>query len=384
MCYNTRQVISMQARIYYDLRKKEGTRFYLRREPLCASIAELEAFLKDEPQMNSRSFAKKMMFSHEIKTNNLVEGYGDDIATIKKVIANAEAIKNPEKKARILNLYHAYRYILEHTSIDKDSLKDLYSITSKGVLDQYSISNMGEYYRRAPVYILRNGRLDTELDQGVPYDRIDEFLEQYFAFLHSELDGTATEEYIKSQILHFYFVYIHPYFDVNGRTSRTLAMWYLLNKKVYPYIIFNRGIAFKGSKYDSTITRSIETNDMTPFILMMLETVELELEKEYVMEAAASQANSKLNATDFQTLLYFLSMRGLRTTLDFATMYNRMTNSDFKRAQEIYEEMIEPLLDKGVLDVIGETKKEIAGMKNKILQLRPLDINHEKTKHLNI
>ena len=49
--------------------------------------------------------------------------------------------------------------------------------------------------------------------------------------------------------MHFYFVYIHPYFDVNGRTSRTLAMWYLLNEEAYPYIIFNRAINNNASNY---------------------------------------------------------------------------------------------------------------------------------------
>ena len=67
-------------------------------------------------------------------------------------------------------------------------------------------------------------------------------MEYYFAFFNAPtFSQTMTDQYVKSQILHFYFVYIHPYFDVNGRTSRTMALWHLLNSQAYPYIIFNRG-----------------------------------------------------------------------------------------------------------------------------------------------
>lgn len=121
------------------------------------------------------------------------------------------------------------------------------------------------------------------------------------------------------------------------------------------------------------------TCDMTPFVNMMLETVRIELEKEYVMQMASQKANTKLDAIDYQTLLYFLSMNGLKSVLDFTLIYNRHTNLDHKRAKEIYETMIVPLLDKGVLDIVGETKKDLysCGPKNKILTLRSMELNHE-------
>src|SRR5690606_40031597 len=57
-------------------------------------------------------------------------------------------------------------------------------------------------------------------------------LDKLISFLSSDsYNGSMTDSYIKSQIVHFYFVYIHPYYDVNGRTSRTLSMWYLFEKE---------------------------------------------------------------------------------------------------------------------------------------------------------
>lgn len=145
--------------------------------------------------------------------------------------------------------------------------------------------------------------------------------------------------------------------DVNGRTSRTMSMWYLLKKEAYPFIIFNRGISFKGSKYDRVIKDAKESNDMTYFLLMMLETLKVELEKEHVMEMVASNTKYKLNGLDYQTILYFLTMNGNKTLRDFSVMYNRF--NDKKTIKEIYNEMIKHLIELEIFIVTRYTKRSI-------------------------
>ena len=252
----------MQKRNYLELPKENGPRFYYRSEPLQKSKDELEEFL----EWNNLAFARKMMYSHELKANNLVEGYGDDLELIEAVIKRKiDTIKDAEIKQRILNLYHGYYYILHHRKMDAEHLHELYQILSENLLCEYDRENMGPLYREKAVYILQNGRLDVDLAEGVYYQNIEKLMSYYFAFVNETCDLSQIDEYIKSQIMHFYFVYIHPYFDVNGRTSRTMAMWYLLKKQAYPYIIFNRGISFKGSKYDRVIKDAKESCDITYF-----------------------------------------------------------------------------------------------------------------------
>ena len=63
-----------------------------------------------------------------------------------------------------------------------------------------------------------------------------DFMKEFFdSDNNGETFGNATDYFIKSQIMHFYFVYIHPYFDINGRTARTTSLWHLLNEKAYPF-----------------------------------------------------------------------------------------------------------------------------------------------------
>ena len=38
------------------------------------------------------------------------------------------------------------------------------------------------------------------------------------------------EHLIASHIIHYYLVYLHPYFDYNGRMGRVLSFWYNFKK----------------------------------------------------------------------------------------------------------------------------------------------------------
>ena len=366
---------------YLDLPIKNGRRMSINYDDFNDIKDELELFLEEEDYMNSRKFAKSVLFLQEIKSNNTIEGITDDLIVIEKAISDASSIKNIKQRRRIINLYNGYKYILTHKTIDEKHFKELYGILSDGLLEKSDIAKMGDLYREDKVYILKNGRLDIEPDQGLPFDLVPEYMKIYFDYVNGNMnsDSTMTDYFIKSQIMHFYFVYIHPYFDVNGRTSRTMDMWYLLKKQAYPYIIFNRGISFKGSKYDRVIKDAKESCDITYFLEMMLDTLKLELEKEHIMQDIASSCKHKLSGVDFQTLLYFLTMNGSKTLADFGVIYNRF--NDKKTTNEIYMEMIEPLIDMEIFKVIRQTKRIIGNIPNVELELNPTFFENDE-KHL--
>lgn len=347
---------------------------------------ELELFLLEEDFMNTRDFSKKVMFNQEIKANNTVEGYNDSVSFIKKVIENASEEQNIEKRNRIINLYNGYQYILKGQDITEENVLKLYKILSKDLLEEYDLSHMGEKYRKAPVYILKSGRLDDSMDEGIPYEKIEEYMDSYFEFIDTfKVDDSQTEEFIKSQIMHFYFVYIHPFFDINGRSSRTIAMWYLLNKEVYPYIIFNRGINFD-SNYDRVIGTSKTRLDITEFLKYMLISVKKELEKEYVIHNLDSQSERQWHTIDYQALNYFLALNGEKTVLDYATTYNRLNTK--KNTKTIFENMLLPMIEDETLKITRTTKKNMfENVPNLVLELnkdKVNEINLEKVKRLKL
>lgn len=345
--------------------KNNNRYFYINEDMLKEKEEELEEFILKSGKMNTLSFAKKVLLFNEVQSNNSVEGYYDDIEKIKKVVNEKKIYKNSQEKdkLRIINLYEGYRYILDNKDITKETLKELNSILSKGLLDDEDYKNMGEYYRKNPVYIYYSSDVTKMPDMGLDASLIEDKMDELLDFMNNySFDDTKTMSYLKSQILHFYFVYIHPYYDVNGRTARTTSMWYLLNNNVYPYVIFNRGIQINKNEYYKIIRETKKYSNISLFLKYMMNTVLAELEKEYIMQLIANSCSKKLETLDYQTLHYLLSIKGNITVSDFANMYNRY--NDKKKVLKIEEEMILPLIEKDILIKTRETNGHLSSFKN--------------------
>lgn len=368
------------------LETNEGTNIRINREYIKPQEEEILEFLDGLDYMKTLKFARSMMISQEIKSNNVIEGIKDDLSIIDKVITQRKEDLSQTERQRIINLYHGYQYILTHKTINKDTLKELYQLLSENILEPRDKERMGEYYRTAPVYIIKGSRLDVEPYMGIDETKIDYHMNQLFEFINDDtLEKTEIDKFVKSQIMHFYFVYIHPYFDVNGRTSRTVAMWYLLNNKNYPYIIFNRAIAFNQKNYEPNIIKGRTYGDLTLFIKYMLESVEQELEKEYIIHNIEENTNEYLSKYDLQMLEYLLTMNGNITIKDLITIYNKYNSKE--KITKTLEEKIKPLIDKKILIPKRNTKKLITPtIQNMEISLNPelIELDKTKIKHLDI
>lgn len=341
-----------------DILKINGKPLIINEESLLKQKNDLEKFITEFKYCKTLKHAKEVLFSHEIQANNFIEGYKDDVETIYNVIHRCSKISNVKKKQRIMNLYRAYKYILCRKDINKDTLKELYSILSKDLLCEYDVENMGQYYRTKPVYIYFSNRIDVKPDEGVDFNELEYYMNCLLEYINIDNDNLSPVElFFKSQIIHFYLVYIHPYFDINGRTSRTLGMWYLLNNKANPFVIFNRAIQLHKAEYYKIIRRTKMNTNITYFLQYMLEHTREELEKEYIMNMIKNTSNVNLSSLDFQTLHYILSLKYNNTYLDFVRFYN--TQNERKSPNSIYNEMLKPLLDNGIIVQKECTSKQV-------------------------
>jgi len=115
----------------------------------------------------------------------------------------------------------------------------------------------------------------------------------------------------------------------------------------------------------------------------MLKTVQCELEKEFIMQNISKSSSTSLSSQDYQTLLYLLSMNGLISVCDFSTIYNRF--HDKRSNKYIYENMIDPLIQKGILKVVRTSNKMMFNdYPNEILEINSdyLDFDKSKIKRL--
>lgn len=344
---------------------------------------DLINFISDDNYIKNKDYIEHLWFSKEIKFNNSIEGYNDDVELINSVIQNKKVNISASQKQRIINLFNGYKYILKNHPINEANLRGLYDILSKNLLEQNDIDNMGPLYRRNDVYIFYSSDITKSPDMGLKPEEISTHMDMLFEFINNTQYENMVDAYIISQIIHFYFVYIHPYYDINGRTSRTLSMWYLLNNNSNPFIIFNRAIPYDKRLYYTLIRETKSHHNLTFFIEYMLKNVKKELEKEYMIDMIEQTKNVSLTLTDRQTLQYLLTMNGVLTVSDFIKFYNRSNNR--MKNIDIYSIMIEPLLEKGVIDIKRQTKGYFnSSNRNFIFDISSIDYDKEKIKYLNI
>ena len=334
-----------------NLRRKNKRKFYYNKIKIRKLLKEIEEFLKGKDYLNDPDFTKRMMLLLEIKTNNAIEGFNDELDSIEEIILK-KRYSSTEEKNRILNLYNGYRYILSNKRIDKVTLNTLYNILSVNLLDDFSKENMGKRYRKKDVFIWNSDEgIFPDFDAGIPAEEVEGYMRELFRYLKEPVKSKE-EIFIKSQIMHFYFVYVHPYFDVNGRCARTFSLWYLLNNDAYAFTIMNRGISLHKEQYKKSIIKSRNGN-LTPFLEFMLLTVKNELEKQDIIYNIKKNSKIPLSADDYEILEYILTSKD-KTVDEVIIFYNRYNGYNSK--EKVLLERIYPLVEKGIIE-IDQNKK---------------------------
>ena len=88
-------------------------KLYLINDKLKKRVEELELFLQDNKYMNSKEFSKNVLFSQEIKNNNTIEGYNDDVGLVYDILNNKLNINFLVLvKAVIIHVYNSFFHLL--------------------------------------------------------------------------------------------------------------------------------------------------------------------------------------------------------------------------------------------------------------------------------
>lgn len=166
----------------------------------------------------------------------------------------------------IKNMLNAIKFIFEKKpEFNKENLRMLYHILSKDCLPDNLKIKEGAYYRDDEVYI---GGF-----KGADWQVVDECMDSLFAFAN---DPESIKEHgdLLPYICHYYILYIHPYFDYNGRTARMVSFWlnYIHKITFAPYFM-SEAINENKNDYYRAITDTRNTNnDLTYFLGYILET----------------------------------------------------------------------------------------------------------------
>lgn len=193
----------------------------------------------------------------------------ENVPTTRTRLEQIKKGSEPRDKNEIIakDMLDAIEFILSKPKFNKENLYELYSILSHDCLEDNQKLN-GNFYRNDSVYIG-----DYE---GCSFEKIDDCMNSLFAFVGNNLNNKASDvkEYL-AHICHYYILYIHPYFDYNGRTARMVSFWISILQDDFstaPLFISEAINDDKKRYYDAlSETRDME-NDMTYFLIYIMNT----------------------------------------------------------------------------------------------------------------
>lgn len=209
----------------------------------------------------------KKLIINEAQSTNEIEGIRSTKKELKEALSE---IDQPEpKNKRFLGLMKMYR------SIDQikpfESIQDFRTLYDNLVADEIKTEDIpdGVLFRKGYVEV-NDGNITTHI--GISSEeKIIEALGALVKYLHNE-SHPALYRYM---VAHYYYEYIHPFYDGNGRTGRLLVGSYLaryLDK--YSAITFSYAVNKDKSKYYKAleeIASPLNQGEMTFYLIHMLE-----------------------------------------------------------------------------------------------------------------
>lgn len=211
-----------------------------------------------------------------------IEGNTLTLAQTKLLIEDKyfEGSKHLREIYEIVNHNKAFDFInhkiLEGHELDESIVKDIHEILMDNI-------QQGGFYRNVDVYI--SGAQHIPPSPNEAFSQIKEF----YASLIGEFDNAI----VKAAYVHAEFVKIHPFIDGNGRTSR-LIMNYILIQNGYLPISVSKDSKLK--YYDALDLYAIE-NNLNPFMELIADLEEKRLNF-YIQQIKNIQKCSSRNSME--------------------------------------------------------------------------------------
>lgn len=201
----------------------------------------------------------------EVKGSINIEGYNSTRQLFDELVRGREPMNKNEVVVR--NMAHAIDYVQQGLPFNRDNFNALYRIISEDCLDEDQKLRDGEYYRYDDVFI--------STYTGAPVDKIAECMDSLFEMVNRVIKtGDEMLRFMLPHIVHYYIVYIHPFFDCNGRMARMCSLWIsaLVGTEGNPYFI-SEAINDTKKEYYHAISRTRDArNDLTYFLKYIMET----------------------------------------------------------------------------------------------------------------
>ncbi len=304
----------------------------------------------------------KDMYVEEALASAIYEGANSTRAQAKFLLLSEQEPKNKDEYM-LLNNLSAMNWIKNHHKypLSKNTVLKIHKIITNNTLEE----GAGKF---------RNDKVYIGAHEGIPFEKIDRSVEEVIALLNKPTrylyDGL-----LAGILLHYFIAYIHPFFDGNGRTARTLFYFYSIKNRLdfMNLISISSDLKRSGKQYEKSFNLVKEYDlDITYFIIFFLNSLDKGLKLvqnkvDYLIKIALRKKDLAIT-TDQVLLLQKLAInKFLKLTIE---EYSK----EVKKSREFARKNLLYLLSKGFLNMETIQNKFFfrinkEGLKNKIDQL---------------
>ena len=268
---------------------------------------------------------------------------GDQIAVTKSEV---------EVKNYFSALNASYVMVKNHKPITIDLINQLHRDLMKGILKE----GLGEL-RDDYVFVGHKTKDEIVVKHNPPFHKaaqIEVFLKDLNTWVMGE---DQIHPLIKGGIYHHQFVYVHPFFDGNGRLARILTSYYLLLKRyeVDKYFILDDYYDIDRQLYSDSL-HSADRGDETNWLEYFLEGIA------YSLQAALSRVQrlKKTNVDELTGEKRVLVTNREEEVLQLIIQKKAVKMTDIQELFSVTRQqahfLLASLVKKGILEKYGSTK----------------------------
>ena len=273
--------------------------------------------------MISKSKIRSIHYSLAIEANSL------SLFDVENILENKQILGKKEEVQEVKNAIEAYNHISEFNYKSENDLLKLHRLMMKYFDEDYgSYRNHGEGVKR-------NDEIIYMAPESILVPSLMKSLFEY-------INNSELNIIILSAIFHYYFVFIHPFSDGNGRCARFWVTLMLINyDKNFEFIPLEEEIYLNQEKYYLAIEECHNNGNANVFIKFILHTINSSLDK------LIKNSNFVLN--DIQNKIIELIANNNRITQNEIANITNVNVRTIKRNFKI-------LIDNLVIERIGSDK----------------------------
>ena len=263
----------------------------------------------------------------EIMVNEIIKSNGiEGVHTTKKDVYDS---MNSNKKYRFSGIIKKYKQITENKIEKINSAEEIRKIYDEVFSEEIMINPEnqldGKLFRKGLVYVTDSSMKNVHLG-----DSNEELILKHIQNLIIFMNKKDINFLLKACITHYYFEYIHPFYDGNGRFGRLIFSMYLAKKlDVFTGLSLSYAIFSEKEKYSKLFlntSNSKNFGEITFFLIGMLELIKKG------QESIMKMLEDKIEKLNFsRNYLNNLDLSDLEKDIMFVYIQNHIfSNSDLE------------------------------------------------------